>query len=116
LIFIQSLAKANRGRERDYELTEIEPVIRLFIESENKLSRPTTAGCISNDLRDKTQISLSECTMEQVLSELNFHYIKGENRYMYAKSEANIALGRPICARRWPTGWAQLSPPRGIPR
>ncbi|KAJ8524936.1 hypothetical protein ON010_g16180 [Phytophthora cinnamomi] len=83
---------SNRGRERDYDLTEIEPVIRLFIESENKLARPTTAVRISNHLRDMTQISLSERTMQRVLGELNFHHIKGERRHIYAESEANIAF------------------------
>ncbi|KAG6590568.1 uncharacterized protein IUM83_18351 [Phytophthora cinnamomi] len=79
---------SNRGRERDYDLTEIEPVIRLFIESENKLARPTTAVRISNHLRDMTQISLSERTMQRVLGELNFHHIKEiEDQYLEAADD-----------------------------
>ncbi|GMF17764.1 unnamed protein product [Phytophthora lilii] len=79
-------------RERGYELAEIEPVIWQFIESENKIARPTTATRISNHLREKTQISLSERIMQRVLYELNFSYIKGESRHMYAESEAHIAF------------------------
>ncbi|KAF1786879.1 hypothetical protein GQ600_405 [Phytophthora cactorum] len=76
----------------DYQLTDIEPTIRQFIERENKAVRPTTATGISIHMHEETGILLGERTMQRVLCELDYRYVKGENRHMYADSEANIAF------------------------
>ncbi|KAG6952305.1 hypothetical protein JG688_00013342 [Phytophthora aleatoria] len=81
----------------DYQLTDIEPTIRQFIERENKAVRPTTATGISIHLYEETGILLGERTMQRVLCELDYRYVKGENRHMYADSEANIAFAMSIC-------------------
>ncbi|POM66589.1 Hypothetical protein PHPALM_17527 [Phytophthora palmivora] len=54
--------------------------------------RPTTATRISIHLNEETGILLSERTMQRVLGELDFRYVKGENRHIYADSAANVAF------------------------
>ncbi|GMF28216.1 unnamed protein product [Phytophthora fragariaefolia] len=81
---------SQRGNHRTFDPKALEPVIRSYIDAQNRLLQPVTAQKIANEVKNKCNVSLELRTMQRLLQELDFHYIVGKKRHISADTPANV--------------------------
>jgi transposase len=81
---------SQRGKDRTFDPEVLEPVIRGYIDAQNRLLQPVTAQKIVNEVKNKCNVLLELRTMQRLLHELDFHYIVGKKRHISADTPANV--------------------------
>ncbi|ETL88302.1 hypothetical protein L917_12610 [Phytophthora nicotianae] len=90
----------SRGRPCMFDLNAIAPTIRDFVVKQNMAGQPITAQHVCIEVADVCGAPLKVGTTTQVLHELGFRHLIGEQRHIYAETPGNVAFRRTYLEKR----------------